>query len=287
MLAAINDSSRRLAENPTTFKPRSAVDYMVQRELQAAQKAGTKPSFASGEMSDGLIGYLIGGQDSTHSTLCFAAKRLSQYQDVQRKLREALHKAYPDAYENGRLPTADEITKTQVPYVDAFIQEVLRADPPSPAAAREAACDMQILGHFIPKGTVIVLPLDGPTIQTKGWDIAGELRSESSAKHQDLGDWAHSEYPGEEFRPERWLKTTEGGNEVYDSSGPFMSFSSGTRGCWGQRLAYLELRLITTLLVWNFRFDPIPAEMQDWDIYEEIFAKPTNTFVQIKVAEVI
>ena len=173
--------------------------------------------------------------------------------------------------------------RAQVPYLEAFIQEILRADPPLPAVGREVAVDMEILGHVIPKGTIILMPIQGPTLNARGWDVPEAVRSESSAKHADPGDWAETAYPGEEFNPERWLKRDQNGDVVYDAaSGPFMTFGSGKRGCWGQKLAYLELKLITSLLIWNFEFMPLPAEILDWEVEDDIFAKPKNTFVRIK-----
>lgn len=67
----IDRSSERLAEEGTNFKPRSAVDYMVSREIAMAKKAGRAPALDSLRLNDVLFGYLIGGQDSTHSTLSF------------------------------------------------------------------------------------------------------------------------------------------------------------------------------------------------------------------------
>lgn len=257
---------------------------MVSREAQAAAKAGTAPSFHSQELLDGLLGYMIGGHDSTTSTLCFAVKRLGVHQEIQQKLRQDLYEAYPELYKTGQQPTADDVVKTNIPYLDAFIKEVLRINPLSPVIARQAACDMNILGHIIPKGTPLFFAPEGPTFVEKGFGVPDELRSETSAKHGGLTDWADTEFPGEEFHPERWLTTGGDAEVVYDGArGPFFTFSAGNRGCWGQKLAYLELKLITTLIVWNFEFEEIPAELQDWEVHDEaIFAHPRNTIVKMK-----
>ena len=252
---------------------------MVCRE---AETSGRDTSFDSEKLRDGLWGYMIGGQESTHTTLCFAAKRLGRQQEAQKKLREALRQAFGDAHHDGRQPTADEITKVQVPYLNGFIQEVLRMDPPASATAKEAACDMVILGHVIPKGTLVVLALDGPTVNQKGASVAEERRSESSRKYGEPGDWADSKYPCDEFWPERWIQG-EGVEATYDgAAGPFLSFGNGPRGCWGKRLAYLELKLITTLLIWNFHFDELPTRYRSWDVDERIFGKPKETLVRIR-----
>lgn len=57
------------------------------------------------------------------------------------------------------------------------------------------------------------------------------------------------------FHPERWLP-----EEYSDPSSPFYNdrrgvhkpFSYGRRDCIGRNLAFLEMRLIMALLLWNF-----------------------------------
>lgn len=71
MKSYVDQASQRLAEEGSSFQPRAAVDYMVSREATFAEKAGRKPFFNSPRMQDALFGYLVGGQDSTHSTLSF------------------------------------------------------------------------------------------------------------------------------------------------------------------------------------------------------------------------
>lgn len=131
---------------------------------------------------------------------------------------------------------------------------------------------------------MLVLVIDGPTFIDKGWDFPEEIQSETSRMHEGLGDWADSAYHWDKFQPERWLRSGEEGRQpLFDGMvRPFMPFSSGKRAYWGQRLAYLEVKLIITLLVWNFRFGSLPPELHDWKIYEDIFSKPKNTFVRIE-----
>jgi cytochrome P450 len=69
MLKYVLQASNRLAKEGASFQPRSAVDYIVSREVSMAEKAGRKPVLDSPRMTDGIFTYLIGGQDSTHTTL--------------------------------------------------------------------------------------------------------------------------------------------------------------------------------------------------------------------------
>ena len=69
------------------------------------------------------------------------------------------------------------------------------------------------------------------------------------------------------FHPERWLP-----EEYNDSSSPFHDdrrdvhkpFSYGRRDCIGRNLAFLEMRLIIALLVWNFDLE-LGEGMDGWE----------------------
>lgn len=149
---------------------------------RAVDLLGPDASFDSEKLRDGVWGYMIGGQESTHSSLCFIVKRLGEHQEAQKRLRESLRYAHGDAYREEKQPTAREISRVQVPYLDAFIQEAIRMDPPSPINRRVTANDMVILGHVIPKGTNIIFNFKGPTMTYPGASVAEEQRSESSRR---------------------------------------------------------------------------------------------------------
>ncbi|RYO89312.1 hypothetical protein DL764_008606 [Monosporascus ibericus] len=206
---------------------KSALDYMIQREASAAKKAGRQPLFDTPSMRDELYGYIGAGHDTTSTAFQWGLKHLTVHQCAQKKLRDSLRAAYAKAFDAGRQPSVADITKTSVPYLDAVIEEVLRLSAPVRQLVREAMVDTTLLGHRVPKGTT-----------TDSWD------------HADP----------QAFVPERWLKKTvvdDGAAEAeahhYDAqAGPFLSFGTGIRGCFGRRLAYLELRILMTLLLWNF-----------------------------------
>lgn len=263
----------------------SAVDYVVSRERSAAESAGRQPVFKSPRLIDMLWGYLVGGQDSTHSTLSFTVKYLAKNQDAQSKLRQALRLAYPEAHEQQREPVLEEIIKTQVPFLDAVIEETLRMCSPAASVMKEALCDMTVLGHVVPKGTPIMFMLTGPTFTESGAGVEETKRSETSQKqsNESVDDWAQTQFPPEEFHAERWLKPDESGEEKFNNkAGPFMSFSNGPRGCWGKRLAYLELKLIVTMLVWDLEFLKLPTELEDDGLIQGLFTKPKSCLVKLK-----
>ncbi|KAJ8106065.1 hypothetical protein ONZ43_g7189 [Nemania bipapillata] len=114
---------------------RSAMDHILQREMNAADKAGREPVFHSPRIHDELFGYIVAGHDTSSTALAWMVKHIADYPEAQTKLREALRTGYSAAYSEGRQPTAVELWKTQVPYLDAVLEESLRYDGPIPVTA--------------------------------------------------------------------------------------------------------------------------------------------------------
>ena len=215
-------------------------------------------------------------------------KHLEENQESQKKLRAHLYQSHAEVAARNEQPSLQDILKTSVPYLDAFIQEVLRMSDPTFAISKETLCDMEILGHHVPKGTVVVFNLAGPTYQTPAIPaIESQRRGDAMKKEEQavgLSDWTKSDFPADKFWPERWLRPAEDGSgeQVYDgAAGPFLAFSAGKRGCWGKKLAYLELKLVVSLMVWNFNFEPLPPALRGWGIEENLFVKPSHSRVRL------
>ncbi|KAJ1331829.1 cytochrome P450 [Microdochium nivale] len=283
----------------------SALDHMLRREMAAAAKAGREPVYDSPSMYDELYGYIGGGHDTTSTTLQWALKYLAKHADVQSRLRAELHDAYPEARREGRYPGVAEITAkmgggSPVAYLDAVIEETLRLNGPIPTLAREATVDTVILGHAIPKGTTVFFDVSGASLLRPSIAVDEGARSESSrryhAEHPSAargGNWDGAE--PHEFIPERWLvPTTLSASSSSPSSssssnaatfdpqaGPILSFSTGVRACFGRRLAYLELRIVVTLLLWDLELQGLPEELNDWSVIESMTIKPAKCFVRL------
>jgi hypothetical protein len=120
--------------------------------------------------------------------------------------------------------------------------------------------DTTLLGHLIPKGTMIVMttnthyedeshpthtigPIAGeaPRLYDSVDDKAGgpiEQPSEGEKYSRKTGTWAAG--TGRQFDPDRWLR--EDGS--FDpNAGPSLPFSLGQRGCFGKSLAVSHPRL--------------------------------------------
>ncbi|OHW89896.1 cytochrome p450 monooxygenase [Colletotrichum incanum] len=259
--------------------PRCAMDQMMIRERSIAEKEGRSPDYYSDTIKDELLGYLVAGHDTTSSATQWGIKFLTRCQPVQTRLRADLRAAFPSA---DRPPSVTEIIKAQIPYLDAVIEEILRCCKTLPIMTREARVDTQILGAMIPKGTVVMFLAHGPGVLRPAVPVDETKRTENgrSAKKR-IGTWDSEEV--EEFQPERWLKKDAEGAKVFDSNaGPFMTFGHGPRACFGRRLAYLEMRIVLFLVVWNFEIQELSSELSSWASLDGLTTIPKSCYVKLR-----
>jgi cytochrome P450 len=232
------------------------------------------------------------GHDTSSSTLAWIVKFLADNCASQIKLRRQLQIAYKEAHQTRRQPTVTEVLKP-APYLEAFIEECLRMNPTVPVMIREAIVDTTILGHFIPKGTTLLCYTHGPggQMNNTSFEAPESERSNTSQTSKDrVGEWHSSDISL--FKPERWLRyntalQNEHGDEFdgleYDANaGPFLTFGAGPRSCFGKKLAYMELRVVLVLLVWNFDFEPCPAELSTGECNDGATVSPKHCYVRLK-----
>ena len=219
----------------------------------------------------------------------WVVKKLSRDQEAQHTFRAHLDALFSDARMGGRQPAADEIKDTvgkrEARHIDAFVEECVRVACPMNMVARDAIVDTTILGHPIPKGTTVVLATRKAGYTTPGYahTIDESVRSESSRKRRDMfGEWEPADV--EDFKPERWLKNkADGEGEIFDpNAGPVLTFGTGIRGCFGRRLAYLELRIVLVLLFWNYQFLPISEDINGDDFVLGLANSPTQCYVRLQ-----
>jgi cytochrome P450 len=167
----------------------------------------------------------------------WGVKILACHPEVQHKLHGELVAKLPTI--NQQTTTFEEFSSTtRLPYLSAVAYELLRVSSTASAVTRDTTCDTTILDRPIPKGTQVVFPIaytqhyESASHQAVS-DILEPLRSESSQKNgRKYGYWADEDCG--EFKPERWL-TADGA--FNSNAGPWMPFSFGFRGCFGQKLA--------------------------------------------------
>ncbi|KAL4798531.1 cytochrome P450 [Aspergillus venezuelensis] len=164
--------------------------------------------------------FIVAGSETTANLLSGLLARLLRNPDKMQKLYAEVRSVFQ---------VEDEIDyqrTSQLPYMNACIEEGLRIHPP------------------VPIGLLRTVPVAGDTIDGN-WVPGGTSVS--------VGGWAASHNPAnfrdcDTFIPERWLE------DAYstDVKSGMQPFSLGPRGCIGKNLSYMEMRIILARLVWNF-----------------------------------
>src|SRR5262249_23579828 len=102
------------------------------------------------ELRDEMFTLLVGGHETTATSLAWVFHRLLGRPDVLGRVREELDRVV------GRGPLAPAQV-AQLEYLDAVTKETLRLNPILPAISRHVAVPMRVGGHDLPAG-VIAMP---------------------------------------------------------------------------------------------------------------------------------
>lgn len=118
-------------------------------------------------------------------------------------------------------------------YLNAVLEEALRAFPPIAFGLPRVSPGDLVDGHFVPAGTMVSAP---------HWVVTHNER-----------EWGDPN----QFRPERWL--VEGGA----SQPKNLAFSTGPRACVGTAQAWLELRIALAKIVYKYDME-LARDHGDW-----------------------
>lgn len=129
--------------------------------------------------SSQIFGFIFAGHESTSTTICWALKFLADEPTAQSTLRTALQDNFVAA-KSGRALSIEEIIRMHIPCLDATIEEVLRCAGTAPVVDRQALFDIEILGHRVPKGTIVTCLVTGPSMMSPGFTVDEGLRSQTS-----------------------------------------------------------------------------------------------------------
>ncbi|KAK3933641.1 cytochrome P450 [Diplogelasinospora grovesii] len=270
----------KAAANLQAGKVQSALEHMMMREQAAAEKQGREPRVISQSMSDEIFADPMTGHHTTSSAMTWVTKYLTGYPHTQSKLRDELYSSIPEAVEEKRPPTFEELRRAKLPYLEAVIEEARRLTPF--VIVREAAQDLEILGHKIPKGAQCFMVSAGPGITLPSVPVKEETRSPSSKVAKPWGKWDESR-DLKLFEPERWLVQREDGSLDFDATaGPQLGFGMGTRQCWGRRLAQLAIRTVIALVVWEFEMLEIPEDLGGYAGLDGISREPVRAFARLR-----
>ncbi|XP_026462560.1 cytochrome P450 12b1, mitochondrial-like isoform X1 [Ctenocephalides felis] len=174
------------------------------------------------------------GVDTTSSSTITTLYNLAKNQDKQDILREHLGKVFP----KGSPITAEGLNN--IPYLKACFKESHRIKPVAQGVGRLAVQDIVLGKYIIPKGKALFL-----------------LHDFSSRVKNQFPDW-------NKFLPERWLRTETEGVPSAKCAHKFayMPFGFGPRMCVGRRFAELEMEVLVSRLITDYKVHWTGAEMQ-------------------------
>ena len=165
---------------------------------------------------------LLAGEDTTAHTIAWTVSHFPRHPEHFARIRREVDAVIaPSA-------TVEEMEQVaRFPFLDAFFHEAMRLKPVAPLNTLEPVEDVEMLGHLIPKGTIIMT-----------------LNRRLATRNEHFGDATR-------FDPERWLAGDKERGCPHDTSA-FLPFGAGPRFCPGRNLALLQIRTVLAMLCRNF-----------------------------------
>ncbi|KUL88969.1 hypothetical protein ZTR_06124 [Talaromyces verruculosus] len=184
------------------------------------------------EMYSNADGFMTAGTETTATLLSGLTYYLLKNPDKMRKLVQEIRTSFA---------AQDELTiekLRQLKYMAACFEEGLRCYPPVPNGLYRTIPEggAAICGEYLPEGTRVCVTQ------------YSAFHAESNFKHADA------------FIPERWMCDSAFDQDHRDVMQPF---SVGPRNCLGKNLAYHEMRLILSKVLWNFDLK-LCKESENW-----------------------
>ncbi len=215
----IENGKQRLKKNPEL---KENPTNFLEAILVAAEE---EKVFNNKEIKGNLITLLLAGEDTTAHSIAWAISFICQYPEIQKKMQEEADKIIGDS---NYLKEYDK--NNDFPYTEAVINETLRLKSVAPMIFAEPLEDIVIDDYLFKKGLVIAL-----------------TTRFSATNHNYFSD-------SEQFKPERWLEKVESRCPIHNTDA-FMPFGFGPRFCPGKNLAFLEMKLVLSMIFKNFTIE--------------------------------
>ncbi|KIW76438.1 hypothetical protein Z517_11184 [Fonsecaea pedrosoi CBS 271.37] len=216
-------------------------DFMnyILRENKQGSAGMTMP-----EIQETAVILIIAGSETTATLLSGLLYFVLRHQSVYRRMVREVRSTFT-SYENITMVTTNELK-----YMPVVVEEAFRLYPPSPNA--------------FPR----LVPGKGEAIEGR-WVAGGMtvgVHPFAASRHPD------NFYRPLDFLPERWLaphlmEKDDVPAEMFarDKKNVSQPFSFGPRNCIGKSLAYAEIRVILSKLLWTFDLALAPeSDNDDW-----------------------
>ena len=227
-----------LKENPSNFLEA----LLIEQEKNS--------DFTDEEVFGNIFTMLIGGGDTTASSIAWTLFHLSQNPGIFLKVREEAN----NVFGNSKYIESNEQLNKLV-YTDAVINEAIRLRPVVPALYMQAIEDITVHNLELKKGMTIILQTKVNQTEEKYFSNAND------------------------FIPERWI---EKGCPMHNNHNPKMikAFGGGARFCPGKQLAIHELKTIISMICKNYDLD-LDVNPEDVEEVFSITMAPENLIMKI------
>ncbi|KAE8667922.1 cytochrome P450 86B1-like [Hibiscus syriacus] len=181
-------------------------------------------------LRDTVLNMMLAGRDTTSAALTWFIWLVSKHPTVENKIIEELESIIvpPEETKKRRLFNADEVKN--LVYLHGALCETLRLYPPVPFQHKDTVeADVLPSGHRVDPNMRILFNLYS----------MGRMNS----------IWGEDCY---EFKPERWIN--KHGRIKHEPSYKFLSFNAGPRTCLGREVAFIQMKMVASDMVYNYRF---------------------------------
>ncbi|KAI1085699.1 cytochrome P450 [Whalleya microplaca] len=189
--------------------------------------------FSERHLVDHIMTFLTAGHESTATAFEWTIYELARRPEMQQRIRAELQEAL-----GSDLAAVDFGPQAQdLPFLNAFCNEVLRCYPFSPIIVKTAQRNTTVNGVHVPKGTTV-------------------LYSAETTNH-DKNLWGPDAHV---FNPERWLGAGMAKTGGATSNFAMLTFGAGPRNCIGQDFAKATLKCLVTAMVATFEIELANAD---------------------------
>ncbi|KAK5072435.1 hypothetical protein LTR51_005071 [Lithohypha guttulata] len=157
------------------------------------------------EMVAESISFIVGGSDTTSSTITNFVDIVSRDKVLQKRLVEEIDTFYPGEVDDNWIPSNEVVSR--MTFLNELLREVMRVRPTSATGLERVtpAGGKTIAGQYLPEGTIVSVPTCGLLTDERIFEDAHEIRTQ------------------------RWQENDS--NKLLDY---FLPFSVGPRACIGR-----------------------------------------------------
>ncbi|MBC7976447.1 MAG: cytochrome P450 [Myxococcales bacterium] len=223
----LDDVVYRLIAEGRTLGPDVKKANDVLSMLLLARDEDDGSALSDTQVRDEVMTLLLAGHETTANALTWTSYELGRHPEVLLRLEAEI-----EAVVGTRPITTDDLPA--MPWTAAVIDEALRLHPPAYMTGRETLEDLELGGHALPAGSILVVNIRG--IHRRA-DYYPDPRA---------------------FRPERMLAEARKARPRHH----YLPFGAGPRVCIGSHFALMEAQLALATLVQQTRLRPLSTMVE-------------------------